>query len=62
MIARFYRWLVGDKWVVRRSCWPYQEGFATYNPHRKMVLDSGISREQAQIICDELNRKPENQK
>ena len=45
------------EWEVRPCTWPYPEGYATYNPSTKTVLDTGLSREQAQIICDQLNQR-----
>ncbi len=54
-IKRFFKRIIGDRWEVRRCLWTYQEGYATYNPYRETILDSGLSKEQAQKICDNLN-------
>jgi hypothetical protein len=60
-LKRFWRWLTGDRprgpWEVRRSIWPHPDGYATYNPETKTVLDTGLSKERAQAICDEMNEE-----
>ena len=48
--------LLGDVWEVRRCLFPYPEGYGTYNPYRGMILDTGLSKEEAQRRCDELLR------
>jgi hypothetical protein len=55
-MQKIWRWLIRDRWTVRRCGWPYAEGFATYNRHRRMVLDTGLTREEAEAACNELNR------
>lgn len=45
--------LTGNWWVVRRCAFPYPEGYATYLPAKKTVLDTGLTKEHAQKICDE---------
>jgi len=47
--------IIGDHWVVRRCIWPYPEGYATYNPFRRTILDTGLTKEQAEELCKELN-------
>ena len=45
-------------WEVRRTIWPYPDGWGTYNPVTKTVLDTGLpTRARAQRICDQLNRR-----
>ena len=46
-----------NHWVVRKCGWPFKPGYATYNPKRRMILDTGLSKEQAQQLCAELNKK-----
>ena len=47
------------KWEVVRTGWPYREGYGTYNKRKRVLLDSGLSREQTVEECKELNkRKP----
>jgi hypothetical protein len=43
------------KWKVCRTGWPYNEGYGSYLPRRNMLLDSGLTKERAQLACDELN-------
>lgn len=50
------------KWVIRRTIWPYPEGWGTFNPQKNMVLDTGLSEEEAQKRCDQLNKKKEKKK
>jgi hypothetical protein len=46
--------LVG-KWEVRKTIWPYAEGYGTYHTGKKMVLDTGLTKIRAQELCDKLN-------
>lgn len=55
LIIKLFRRLIGDWWVVRACRWPYPEGYATYNPFRHTMLDSGLTKERAQQICDGMN-------
>jgi hypothetical protein len=61
-LIRLWRWLRGDWWEVRRCEFPYPEGYATYNPASRTILDTGLTRDRAASICRELNepwpRKP----
>lgn len=47
--------LLGLAWVVRKCGFPYKEGYATYLPCKKMVLDTGLTKGHAQNLCDKLN-------
>lgn len=47
--------LSGNWWEVRACGFPFESGYATYNPVKNMVLDTGLTKERAQQICDELN-------
>lgn len=51
----------GD-WVVRRTIWPYEHGWGTYNPKTKTVLDTGLSKVEAKRRCRELNAMPVKKK
>jgi len=42
-------------WIVKKCGYPYDEGYATYNWKTHTVLDTGLSKEEAKIICRELN-------
>jgi len=44
-------------WEVRRCAWPYPEGYATYNPRSRTILDTGLTHSHAKAICKELNRE-----
>lgn len=52
---KWVRRLRGDLWVVRKSIWPYSVGYATYLPRKKMVLDTGLSKEMAEMECLKMN-------
>ena len=55
-LKRFYKMYVKrDRWVVMACKWPYNHGYATYNPSKNMVLDSGLTKERAGEICRGLN-------
>jgi len=49
-------WLFKGRWVVRQCGWPYRTGYATYCPRRHMILDTGLTYEQAKAAAAELNR------
>jgi hypothetical protein len=49
--------LLAPKWEVRRTIWPYPEGYGVYCPATSTILDTGLSKEQAQKIVDELNAR-----
>lgn len=44
-----------ESWRVVESGWPYPDGYATYHPASKTILDTGISREEAERRVRELN-------
>lgn len=48
--------LFHGRWVVRRTIWPYRDGYGTYCPRKRMVLDTGLTKEQAIAACRELNK------
>jgi len=50
MIKLFKR-IIGNWWVVRRSCWPYPAGYVTYNKFKKTMLDFVPTLEQALELC-----------
>lgn len=49
------KWLVGDKWILVRTIWPYPEGYGTYNKFRRTLLDSGLTKLEAIETCKDLN-------
>lgn len=46
---------LAPKWEVRQTIWPYHEGWGVYCPDTRTILDTGLPKEQAQKIVDELN-------
>ena len=51
-----WKWARGNLWEVRRCEYPYPRGtFATYLPSKRMVLDTGLTRDEAAALCRELN-------
>ena len=48
-----------SKWQVARTIWPYREGYGTYRVNKltgeKCILDTGLTKEQAQQEADILN-------
>lgn len=50
-----WRKITGDWWEVRICYFPYTTGYATYNPRKRTVLDTGLSKAEAQIRCDGMN-------
>lgn len=55
MLKRIWKRITGDYWTVKRCRYPFPEGYATYNRKRNMILDTGLSLEQAKATCAELN-------
>lgn len=49
------RFLKPKYWVVKKCGYPYSQGYGTYNWKKKMILDTGLSKEEAMAICRELN-------
>ena len=41
------KYVVRDWYQIRACYFPYPEGYGTYNPFRRLVLDTGLSRDQA---------------
>lgn len=48
-----------SKWKVARTIWPYPEGHGVYKENyltgEKVILDTGIPKEQAEQIAKDLN-------
>ena len=45
------------KWVVIRTIWPYDDGWGTHCPKCRMVLDTGLPKEEAKRRCLRLNKQ-----
>jgi hypothetical protein len=54
-----------SKWMVIRTIWPYKDGYGTYCweltgllgfYRRRIILDTGLTLEEAQAAADKLNR------
>lgn len=54
-MKKLFKIITGNWWVVRATLWPFPEGYGTYLPSKNMILDTGLTKEHAQQICDELN-------
>lgn len=46
-----------NHWETRRTIWPYPNGYGTYNAKARILLDVGLSPEEAQARCRELNAR-----
>lgn len=49
--------IIGNWWIVRKCEFPFPKGYATYNPAKKTILDTGLTKKQAQDICDTMNKE-----
>lgn len=49
--------ITGGPWVVRRTIWPFPDGWGTYNPSTKTILDTGLSKAEAETRRDRLNKE-----
>jgi hypothetical protein len=47
--------LTRNRWEIRRCLWPFPEGYATFNPGTNTILDTGLTKQRAQEICDQMN-------
>ena len=54
-MMRLFKKMIGSWWVVRECGFPYPDGYATYLPRKKMVLDTGLTKEEAQQVCNHMN-------
>jgi hypothetical protein len=52
--------IMHGKWEVRRTIWPYKEGYGVYHPRQRVILSTGLTKEQAQAECDSLNAEEKN--
>lgn len=50
-----FKRLSGNWWVVRRSLFPFPEGYATYNPLKDTILDTGLTKQNAIDLCKKYN-------
>ena len=56
-LRAWWKRLIHGKWKVVRTGWPYPDGWGTYRPRDRTVLDTGLkTREDAQALVDQLNR------
>jgi len=47
--------IAGRQWIIARTIWPYPDGWGTYHPSTETIMDTGLSKEEAQKRCDALN-------
>lgn len=55
MFRKILNKLVGNKWIVVETKFPYDEGYGTYNKFLNTLLDSGLTKLDAEELCKELN-------
>lgn len=60
MIKEILKRIINDRWIVIPCRFPYPEGYATYNPSINTILDTGLTKEQAKQICEEMNKEKAN--
>ena len=56
LLQRIGKRLMAGKWEVRRTIWPYKDGWGTYNPLTRTIADTGLTKPEAEARCRELNR------
>lgn len=44
------------KWKVVRTKWPYPDGYGTHCKGCRTVVDTGLSKEEAEARAKELNK------
>jgi hypothetical protein len=52
---RLKRLLGIDKWEVRRTIWPYKDGWGVYNPSRRTIIATGLTKADAIALAAEMN-------
>jgi hypothetical protein len=57
ILSKIVNVVCGKQWEVRRTIWPYKEGYGVYNPFTRTIADTGLLQEEAQQRCDALNSK-----
>lgn len=50
-------WYARGRWKVRRTTWPYLDGWGMYQPRSRTILDTGLDRLTAVQRVLELNRR-----
>lgn len=61
-IFRYFKFICCHKlfkpkpWVIKKSIFPYKEGYCTYNQKKKLILDTGLTKDDAKTICRQLNK------
>ena len=55
-LRALWHWVVKGRWSVVRCGWPYGSGYGTYCRRRRILLDTGLSREEARRLARELNQ------
>jgi len=55
LFKRLFKRMIGNWWEVRVCYFPYPEGYATFNRFKNTVLDTELSKEEAQRRCDVMN-------
>lgn len=55
-LKMLWHWITKGRWSVVRTGWPYEPGYGTYCKRRSMLLDTGLSREEARRLARELNQ------
>ncbi len=51
----FIKALLKGRWTVVMSGWPYAEGYATYHSRTNTILDTGLTKSEAEEECRKLN-------
>lgn len=49
------KWLSNDWWIAKNLGFPYLGGWVVYNPKKGTVLETGLNKTYAKLICRELN-------
>lgn len=45
------------KWVVRRTIWPFKDGWGTYCPGCETIMDTGLPKEEAEERAKAMNKE-----
>jgi len=58
-MLKFIKRLFRSRWRVCRTGFPYTYGYGTYKKtiRGKILLDSGLTKEEAKAACKELNEE-----
>ncbi len=44
-----------EKWKVVRTIWPYKDGWGVHDPAKRVIVETGLPKWQAEEIAKQMN-------